>query len=210
MRAEIIEALPFHRFLLSTGLLVITPLALTPAALSQNIRKHTEVVQHFNSELKNASAPLIHQVASAQKRLSAKAEYITLADALKRARAEGGSGEVLQVDLEWDEARSTVTWDMTFASGTEYEVDAFTGKFLGTKAKGTDKLALLAPLALQDRGMLTFQEIIRKAEAERGQSVMEMELKRTKGSQETKFEVVLADGTAILYNATTGKALTGL
>ena len=58
--------------------------------------------------------------------------------------------------------------------------------------------------------MLTFQEIIRKAEAERGQSVMEMELKRAKGSQETKFEVVLADGTAILYNATTGKALTGL
>ena len=77
MRAAIIEALPFHPFLLSTGLIVIT-LALTPAALSQNIRKHTELVQHFNSELKNASAP---------------------------ARAEGGSGEVLQVDLEWDEAR---------------------------------------------------------------------------------------------------------
>jgi hypothetical protein len=39
---------------------------------------------------------------------------------------------------------------------------------------------------------------------------MEMELKRVKGRAEAMFEVVLADGTALLYDAVTGKTLTDL
>ena len=144
------------------------------------------------------------------KGLFADTSYITMADAIKRAKAEGGSGEILKIDLEWDEVHSTITWDMTFSSGAEYEVDAVTGKFLGAKAKTPAKLAALMPLALNDRGLLSFQEIIRKAETGRGQSVMEMELKRIKGRAETMFEVVLADGTALFYDAATGKSLADL
>jgi protein tyrosine/serine phosphatase len=144
------------------------------------------------------------------KGLFADTSYITMADAIKRAKAEGGSGEILKIDLEWDEVHSTITWDLTFSSGAEYEVDAVTGKFLGAKAKAPAKLAALMPLALNDRGLLSFQEIIRKAETGRGQNVMEMELKRIKGRAETMFEVVLADGTALFYDAATGKSLAGL
>jgi hypothetical protein len=76
------------------------------------------------------------------------------------AQAEGASGEILKVDLEWDDARSTVTWDLTYSSGTEYEVDAISGKFLCAKTKKPAKLAVLTPLALNGAGLLTFQEII--------------------------------------------------
>lgn len=144
------------------------------------------------------------------KGLFADTTYVTMADAIKRAKAEGGSGEILKVDLEWDEVRSTITWDLTFSSGAEYEVDAVTGKFLGAKTKAPAKLATLMPLALNDRGLLSFQEIIRKAETGRGQSVVEMELKHIKGRAETMFEVVLADGTALFYDAATGKSLADL
>lgn len=76
-----------------------------------------------------------------------------MAEAIKRAQAEGASGDVLKIDLEWDDARLTVTWDVTFSSGAEYEVDAIS---------------------------------------------------------DTVFEVLLADGATLFYDAATGKPLTGL
>jgi len=143
-------------------------------------------------------------------RLSANAGYISMADAVKRAQAEGAKGEVLKIDLEWDDARSTVTWDVTFSSGAEYEVDAISGKFLGAKEKAPAKLAVLMPLELKGSGALTFQEIIQLAEAKHKQNVKEMELKRIKGRSDTVFEVLLADGVTLFYDAATGKPLTGL
>lgn len=142
--------------------------------------------------------------------LSAEAGYITVAEAVERAKAEGGSGAVLKVDLEWDPARSVATWDVTFASGNEYEIEAVSGKLLGIKPKAPNKLAVLSPLGLEKSRLLTFQEIIRKAEASRSQTVMEMELKRIKGRSETVYEVVLADGVTLLYDAATGKTINGI
>lgn len=141
--------------------------------------------------------------------LSSVAGYISLADVIKRAKAEGANGDVLKIDLEWDAARSVATWDVTFSSGDEYEFDAGSGNHLGTKGKAPAKLATLSPLSLDDaaKRWLTFQEIIRKAEAGRSQKVMEMELKQIKGRPEILYEVVLADGTTIYYDATTGKAI---
>lgn len=176
-------------------------------ARSESASAPTEVAAKLERNAEAAPAPETNSAAPTAKGLAAKSGYIALSDALKRAQAEGGNGDVLQVDLEWDEARSTVTWDLTFSSGTEYEFDALSGKFLGAKAKGAAKLAVLAPLALNDRRLLTFQQIIQKAESEHGQSVMEMELKRDKAQQATRFEVVLSDGKTVLYDATTGKAL---
>ena len=120
---------------------------------------------------------------------------------------------MLKVDLEWDLARSVATWDVTFSTGVEYEIEATTGNLLGTKSKATAKLAVLSPLLLNEpsaKGLLTFQEIIRKAETNRGQTVMEMELKRIKGHSETVYEVVLADGETILYDAATGNTINGI
>jgi uncharacterized membrane protein YkoI len=117
---------------------------------------------------------------------------------------------VLKVDLEWDETRSTVTWDLTFSSGAEYEVDAVSGKVLGVKEKAPAKLATLTPLALNGSRLLTFQEIIRIAEAGHKKNVKEMELKRIKGRSDTLFEVLLADGATLFYDAVSGKPLTGL
>jgi uncharacterized membrane protein YkoI/protein tyrosine phosphatase (PTP) superfamily phosphohydrolase (DUF442 family) len=142
--------------------------------------------------------------------LSAEANYITMAEAVERAKAEGGSGDVLKVDLEWDATRSVATWDVTFSSGAEYEIDAATGKVLGTKPKAPAKLAALSPLELEKDGRLTFQEIIRKTETSRAQTVIEMELKRIKGRTETVYEVVLADGVTLLYNAATGDMINGV
>lgn len=143
--------------------------------------------------------------------LSAAASYISLVDAIKRARGEGEKGDVLKIDLEWDPARSLATWDVTFSSGNQYELDAVSGKLLGTTSKAPAKLAVLAPLVLDGsvKGLLTFQEIIRKAEANRGQTVMEMELKQIKGRSETIYEVVFADRATVLYDAATGATIEG-
>ncbi|QQS47404.1 MAG: tyrosine-protein phosphatase [Acidobacteriota bacterium] len=141
--------------------------------------------------------------------LSSSAGYISIADVIKRAKAGGASGDLLKIDLEWDPARSVATWDVTFSSGDEYEFDAGSGNHLGTKSKAPAKLATLSPLNPDDtvNGWLTFQEVIRKAEAGRSQKVMEMELKQIKGRPEILYEVVLADGTTIYYDATTGKVI---
>lgn len=145
--------------------------------------------------------------------LSAEARYISLADALTRARAEGGSGDLLKIDLEWDQARSAPTWDLTFSSGTEYEIHAISGQLLGTKLKAPAKLAVLSPLDLADgfvQGLLTFEEVLRKATANHGQIVLEMELKRLKARAMAIYEVVLADGTTFLYDAASGKPVNAL
>lgn len=141
--------------------------------------------------------------------LSSSAGYISVADVIKRAKAEGANGDVLKIDLEWDDARSIVTWDVTFSSGDEFEFDAGSGKHLGTKSKAPAKLATLSPLSPDnsDKSWLTFQEIIRKAEAGRSQKVTEMELKQIKGRPEILYEVVLADGTTIYYDAATGNVM---
>jgi len=159
--------------------------------------------------VKDASASEV-SAEGVTKGLSAQARYISMGEAIKRAKAEGGTGDLLKVDLEWDEYRSTVTWDLTFSSGNEYEIDALSGKSLGTKTKGVVKLAKLTPLELNARGLLTFQEIIRKAELMRGQSVMEMELKHFKGRAETIYELAMDDGTTIYYNASTGQPVKGI
>jgi tyrosine-protein phosphatase SIW14 len=142
-------------------------------------------------------------------RLSADASYIAVTDAIKRAKAEGASGDLLKIDLEWDAARSVATWDMTFSSGTEYEFDATTGKLLGTKPKAAAKLALLSPLELDGaaKKLLMFQQIIQKAEKSQGQPVVEMELKRIKGRSQTIFEVGLTNGATVYYDAVTGEAI---
>jgi protein tyrosine/serine phosphatase len=164
-----------------------------------------------SNSVANAKAKPKNETASsaATAGLSSAADYISLSDAVKRSRAEGGSADVLKVDLEWDEVRSLVTWDLTFSSGTEYEFDASTGKLLGTKSKAPAKLAVLLPLELNGKRLFTFQEIIKKVENSKGQSVVEMELKRIKGRSETIFEVVLADGTTLYYDAVTGEAVSG-
>jgi tyrosine-protein phosphatase SIW14 len=154
----------------------------------------------------NAPVPPVRATAS----LSAEANYITMAEAVERAKAEGGSGDALKIDLEWDVTRSVATWDVTFSSGSEYEIDAATGKLLGTKPKAPAKLAALSPLELEKDRLLTFQEIIRKTETSRSQTVIEMELKRIKGRTETVYEVVLADGATLLYNAATGDMINGI
>lgn len=144
--------------------------------------------------------------------LSADVDYIPLADAVKRAREEGGSGDVLKIDLEWDAARSLPTWDVTFSSGVEYEIDAIEGKLLGSKPKAPTKLATLLPLTLDGskNRLLTFKEIIRNAETSRNQAVTEMELKQPKGRSEAMFEVVFADGTTQFFNAATGSPTNNL
>lgn len=156
-----------------------------------------------------AKAEKLEPANSGRAGLSAAAGYLTMAEAIKRAKDEGAEGEVLKVDLEWDPARSVVTWDVTFSSGAEYELDAGSGRLLGTKSKAPAKLATLSPLPLGDsaKRLLTFQQIIRKTEANRNQTVMEMELKQIKGRPETIYEVVLANGETILYDAATGNEI---
>jgi uncharacterized membrane protein YkoI len=137
--------------------------------------------------------------------LSPSGAYLPLADVLARAKAEGGSGDVLKIDLEWDLERSVATWDVTFSNGVEYEFDAATGALLGSKQKAAAKLATMLPIGLErGTGIKGFAEIMRGAEASAGRPVQEMELKRIKGQDRAIFEVVLVDGTTIFYDAATG------
>jgi uncharacterized membrane protein YkoI len=144
--------------------------------------------------------------------LSSEANYISLDEALKQAKAAGATGDILQVDMEWDPAVSAASWDVTFSSGTEYEIHAITGKLIGTKPKGLAKLANMLPLDFKGsaKNLLTFKDIMKKAETEHGQAVIEMELKRMKGRSETIFEVVLANGSTIFLDASTGKPTAGV
>jgi tyrosine-protein phosphatase SIW14 len=138
--------------------------------------------------------------------LSADAAYITLEQALDRARAEGGSGDLLKIDLEYDPLRAITTWDFTFSSGTEYEIDATSGNLIASKQKAAAKLAVLAPIGIDKTaaGFKTFQQIIASAEQENGGNVTEMELKKIKGRDMVVFEVVFSDGSTVYYDAKSG------
>ncbi|MEP7274322.1 MAG: tyrosine-protein phosphatase [Acidobacteriota bacterium] len=145
--------------------------------------------------------------------LDSNGDYMELGDAIIRARTEGGTGDVLKVDLEWDPARTLVTWDVTFSSGEEFELDANSGKLLGRKSKVGPKLGILVPLALEGSAkmkMLSFQDIIQIAESARNMKVLEMELKRIKGRSETVFEVALTDGSTLYFDAASGLLVPGV
>jgi tyrosine-protein phosphatase SIW14 len=142
--------------------------------------------------------------------LSADAAYIPMEKALERARAEGGSGDLLKVDLEYDPLRSITTWDFTFSSGTEYEIDASSGNVIASKQKAPAKLAVLAPIGIDKSAAAfkTFQQIIAAAEKENGGNVTEMELKKIKGRDSVVFEVVFNDGSTVYYDAQSGDKAT--
>lgn len=155
-----------------------------------------------------AKAPVDATVGS----LTASGNYIALKDAIKRARSEGGAGDLLKVDLEWDAARTLPTWDVTFSSGEEYEIDANSGAMLGKKVKAPAKVSVLSPLGLEGNTQprfISFDEIIRRAEASQKQKVLEIELKRIKGRAETVFEIAMLDGTTISLDAITGEPVAG-
>ncbi len=172
-------------------------------------RKSTET-RSSETRVDSSKAPssiVLPETTNRNSRLAAAGEYLSQADAIKLARDNGGKGDVVQIDFEWDAARSIVTWDITFVSGLEYEMDAVSGKLIGTKPKAPAKIATLEPLALDgSTKLLSFQDIIQKAEAGSGKTVVEMELKRLK-TRPAMFEVVMTDGSSILYDAATGSVI---
>ena len=149
----------------------------------------------------------------ASESLSATAGYLPLGEIVARARKEGGTGDVLQIDLEFDVARSTATWDVTFSSGFEYEFDATSGALLARNEKSPAKLGRMQPIGVEGEGTAAykgFQEIIRIAESATKRPVQEMELKHMKGKPHSVFEVVLVDGTTLYYDARTGATIESL
>jgi protein tyrosine phosphatase (PTP) superfamily phosphohydrolase (DUF442 family)/uncharacterized membrane protein YkoI len=144
--------------------------------------------------------------------LSASHKYVGLEEAVRRARPSGGAGDVLKIDLEYDPVRKLTTWDVTFASGTEVELDAATGDVLGSKQKPAAKLAVLAPLgpdAAFARALKSFADIITAAETAGGRAVLEMELKRVAGRDDVLYEVAYDDGTTTYFDAKSGAPIAG-
>jgi uncharacterized membrane protein YkoI len=193
------------------------------AKRKQDTKKVTRISQTRALAVETKSAPKAAENGDAEpaekaassrpaEALSSEAKYISLEEALKQAKAAGATGDILQVDMEWDPVVSAASWDVTFSSGTEYEIHAITGKLIGTKPKGLAKLANMLPLDFNGdaKNLLTFKDIMKKAETEHGQAVIEMELKRMKGRSETIFEVVLANGSTIFLDASTGKPTAGV
>ena len=142
--------------------------------------------------------------------LVASGAYLQMADAIGRARKAGGQGDVLQIDLEYDAFRGFATCDVTFSSGTEYEMNAETGEILGQKQKDPRKLALLAALSTEAKDLKAFTDIIEQVVKATGQAVLEMELKHLKGQPAVIFEVVTADGITSHFDAVTGKPAAGV
>lgn len=142
--------------------------------------------------------------------LLASGAYLAMTDAVARARKAGAKGDVLQIDLEYDAFRGFATCDVTFTSGTEYEMNAETGEVLGEKQKAPAKLALLSPLATDSKSLKAFTEIIEQVSKATGQAVLEMEMKHPKGLPGAIFEVVTADGITSHFDAATGKPVTGM
>jgi uncharacterized membrane protein YkoI len=192
------------------------------AKRKQDTKKVTRISQTRALAVETKSAPKAAENGDAEpaekaassrpaEALSSEAKYISLEEALKQAKAAGATGDILQVDMEWDPVVSAASWDVTFSSGTEYEIHAITGKLIGTKPKGLAKLANMLPLDFNGdaKNLLTFKDIMKKAETEHGHAVVEMELKRLKGRAETIYEVVLANGSTIFLDAATGKPTAG-
>lgn len=138
--------------------------------------------------------------------LSAKARYVSPAQAVALARASGATGNLARINLEYDPKRSTSVWKVIFASAMEYRFDALTGVLLATKPKPAEGLAVLSPLTLS-KELLSFQKIISKAERRTGQKAAEMELKRVRGRNQTFFEVAMVDGVTLFFDAVTGKQI---
>lgn len=146
------------------------------------------------------------EAAAPEAALSATARYVSPAQALERARAGGVTGNLARINLEYDPKRAVPVWKVIFSTATEYRFDARTGALLATKPKPSEGLAVLSPLTLSDR-YLSFQEIIAIAERLTGQKAAEMELKRVKGRNQTFFEVAMADGVTLFFDAVTGKQI---
>lgn len=145
--------------------------------------------------------------------LSPAGRYMPVAEAIKHARSQGGTGDILKIDLEWDPVRKLATWDVTFSSGDEYELDSTDGKLLAKKNKAGAKLNVLTPLKVEGEStmkMLSFEQIILAAETARKQRVLEMELKQVKGRNEALFEVAFEDGVTQNFDASTGKLIPGI
>lgn len=140
--------------------------------------------------------------------LLASGAYLTMTDAVARARKAGAQGDVLQIDLEYDAFRGFATCDVTFTSGTEYEMNAENGEVLGEKQKAPAKLALLSPLATDSKSLKAFTDIIEQVSKATGQAVLEMEMKHPKGLPGAIFEVVTADGITSHFDAATGEPVT--
>ncbi len=142
--------------------------------------------------------------------LLASGAYLTMTDAVARARKAGAQGDVLQIDLEYDAFRGFATCDVTFSSGMEYEMNAETGEILGEKQKAPAKLALLTPLQTDSKSLKAFTDIIDQVSKATGQAVLEMEMKHPKGHPGVIFEVVTADGITSHFDAATGKPAAGV
>jgi protein tyrosine phosphatase (PTP) superfamily phosphohydrolase (DUF442 family) len=173
--------------------------------LGKTAKKANEAVQPARSETVTPAAEKAEVLTS----LAASVNYIPLAEAVQRARSAGGAGAVLQLDLEWDLVRDTPTWDITLASGVEYEIDALSGKVLGQKPKAATKLAALTPLPQTERGRLTFQQVLRKVAAQK-LTATEIELKQPKGRPGMIYEISLADGGTLFLDAVTGEPVDGI
>ncbi|HEX5731793.1 MAG TPA: tyrosine-protein phosphatase [Blastocatellia bacterium] len=146
------------------------------------------------------------EAAATEAALSSTARYVSPAQALERARADGATGELARINLEYDTKRAVPVWKVIFATAVEYRFDARTGALLATKPKPSESLSVLSPLTLSDR-YLSFQKIISIAERLTGLKAAEMELKRVRGRNQTFFEVAMADGPTLFFDALTGKQI---
>jgi protein tyrosine phosphatase (PTP) superfamily phosphohydrolase (DUF442 family) len=151
-------------------------------------------------------APPATEARAAGDALSATVRYVGPADAVKRARASGATGNLARINLEYDPKRSVAVWKVIFASAMEYRFDAVTGALLATKEKPAEGLAVLSPLTLNNK-LLSFQTIISRAERLTGDRAAEMELKRVKGRNRTFFEVAMHDGRTLFFDAVSGKQI---
>lgn len=138
--------------------------------------------------------------------LSATASYVSPDKALESARANGATGNLARINLEFDRKRSVPVWKVIFANAMEYRFDAVTGALLATKEKPPEGLAVLSPLTLSKR-FLTFQQIIARAERLTGQKSSEMELKSVRGRNQVFYEVALYDGVTLFFDAVSGKQI---
>ncbi len=134
--------------------------------------------------------------------LSTAAGYISVNNAIERVRGYGGAGKAIRINLEYDKKLALPVWKVLLSTGTEYRLHAVSGRLLGTKMK-SEKLSYLSPLDLQRR-YWTFQKIIAKAEQRGREKVTEMELKTIRGRNITFFEVMMADGVTLFFDAASG------
>jgi protein tyrosine phosphatase (PTP) superfamily phosphohydrolase (DUF442 family) len=147
-------------------------------------------------------SPSAENIAHPQGILSTTASYIAVSQAIELVRGYGGTGEAIRINLEYDKKLTVPVWKILLATGTEYRLNALTGRLLGTKMK-SDKLSFLSPLDLKRR-YWTFQKVIAKAEQRGREKVTEMELKTIRGRNVTFFEVMMADGVTLFFDAASG------